>query len=161
MFVNSGVSTIQGLLKYSNEWKDSRDFRNCLLYCGCPLLRVFIKQGSTVFHTTIWFKELCMELLLTRKHLHEAIPWWHCRRCSVVEDGLTRQRRYLQSPHVSWMWNVGWLVGGERGWHSMYNKRKWSKTWRQGKPWNQARSDMKEEWGTACEGSKLVSVEDK
>ena len=35
----SGVSAIQGLLKYSSEWKDSRDFENCPLYRGCPLLR--------------------------------------------------------------------------------------------------------------------------
>ena len=34
-------------------------------------------------------------------------------------------------------------------------KKKRSKTWRQGRPWNQARSDMKEEWGMACEGSEL------
>ena len=42
------VSAIQELLKYWSEWKDSRDFQNCPLYCGCPLLR-----GSTVFmHTS-------------------------------------------------------------------------------------------------------------
>ena len=29
------MSAIQGLLKYSSEWKDSRDFRNCPLYCEC------------------------------------------------------------------------------------------------------------------------------
>ena len=28
---NSGVSAIQGLLKYWSEWKDSRDFQNCPL----------------------------------------------------------------------------------------------------------------------------------
>ena len=33
------VSTIQWLLKYKSEWEDNRDFQNCLLYCGCPLLR--------------------------------------------------------------------------------------------------------------------------
>ena len=36
---SSGVSAIQGLLKYWSEWKDSRDFQNCPLYRGCPLLR--------------------------------------------------------------------------------------------------------------------------
>ena len=33
----SGVSAIQGLLKYWSERKDSRDFQNCPLYRGCPL----------------------------------------------------------------------------------------------------------------------------
>ena len=33
----SGVSAIQGLLKY--EWEDSLDFQNCPLYRGCTLLR--------------------------------------------------------------------------------------------------------------------------
>ena len=36
---SSGVSAIEGLLKYRSEWQDSRDFQNCPLYCGCPLLR--------------------------------------------------------------------------------------------------------------------------
>ena len=36
---SSEVSAIQGLLKYCNKRKDSRDFQNCPLYCGCPLLR--------------------------------------------------------------------------------------------------------------------------
>ena len=34
-----GVSTIQGLLKYWSEWKDSQGVQNCPLYRGCPLLR--------------------------------------------------------------------------------------------------------------------------
>ena len=33
------MSAIQGLLKYSSEWKDSRDFRNCPLYREYLLLR--------------------------------------------------------------------------------------------------------------------------
>ena len=33
---SSGVSAIQGLLKYLSEWKYSRDFQNCSLYHGCP-----------------------------------------------------------------------------------------------------------------------------
>ena len=36
---SSGVSTIQGLLKYRSEWRDFRDFQNCSLYRGCPLLK--------------------------------------------------------------------------------------------------------------------------
>ena len=38
----------------------------------------------------------------------------------------------------------------------MQNKRKRG---RQGRLGNQAKSDMEEEWGTACEGFKLVSEE--
>ena len=36
---SSGVSAVQGLLKYWNQWKDSRDFQNCPLYHGYSLLR--------------------------------------------------------------------------------------------------------------------------
>ena len=36
---SSGVSAIQGLLKYWSERKDSRYFQNCPLYRGCPPLR--------------------------------------------------------------------------------------------------------------------------
>ena len=36
---SSGVSAIQRLLKHSSEWMDGRDFQNCPLYRGCPLLR--------------------------------------------------------------------------------------------------------------------------
>ena len=36
---SSRMSTIQGLLKYWSEWKDSRDFQNCPLYHGCPFFR--------------------------------------------------------------------------------------------------------------------------
>ena len=32
---NSGVSTIQELLKYSSEWKDSWDFQNCVCMYVC------------------------------------------------------------------------------------------------------------------------------
>ena len=35
----SGVSVIQGLLKFWGEWKDSRDFQKCPLYRGYSLLR--------------------------------------------------------------------------------------------------------------------------
>jgi len=42
---SSWVSAIQGLVKYRSEWEDSRDFQNCPLYCGCPLIR-----GSTVYY---------------------------------------------------------------------------------------------------------------
>ena len=37
----SGMSAIQGLLKYWSEWKDSRDFQNCpfQVYRGCLLSR--------------------------------------------------------------------------------------------------------------------------
>ena len=45
---SSGVSAIQGLLKYRSQRKDSRDFRDFPLYCRCPLLRGVHKQGSTV-----------------------------------------------------------------------------------------------------------------
>ena len=64
---SSGVSAIQGLLKYSSEWKDSRDFQNCPLYCGCTLLRVSVKQGSTVLiHYSICFLLYkCTNLLRT------------------------------------------------------------------------------------------------
>ena len=50
---SSRVSAIQGLLKYWSEWEDSRDFQNCPLYCGCPLLRVSVKRGSTVSFSPI------------------------------------------------------------------------------------------------------------
>ena len=44
----------------------------------------------------------------------------------------------------------------------MQNKKKAIKNMgRQGRPGNQAKSNVEEEWGTACEGSKLVSVEEK
>ena len=36
---SSWVSAIQWLLKYKSGWEDSRDFQNCSLYRGCPLLR--------------------------------------------------------------------------------------------------------------------------
>ena len=36
---SSGVSAIQGVVKYRSEWKGSRDFQNCPLYRGCLLLR--------------------------------------------------------------------------------------------------------------------------
>ena len=46
---SSGMSAVQGLLKYWSEWKNSWDFQNCPLYCGCPLLRdMSVKRGSTV-----------------------------------------------------------------------------------------------------------------
>ena len=44
---SSGVSAIQGLLKYWSEWEDSWNFQNCQLY---PLLRVSVKWGSTVLY---------------------------------------------------------------------------------------------------------------
>ena len=36
---SSGVSAIQGVLMYSSLWRNDRDFQNCPLYRGCPLLR--------------------------------------------------------------------------------------------------------------------------
>ena len=40
---SSGVFAIQGLLKYWSEWKDTRDFQNCLLYNSWG---VSVKWGS-------------------------------------------------------------------------------------------------------------------
>ena len=30
---SSGMSAVQGLLKYRSEWKESQDFQNCLGAC--------------------------------------------------------------------------------------------------------------------------------
>ena len=38
----SEVSANLGMFKQQSEWKDSRDFQNCLLYCGC----MFTAEGG-------------------------------------------------------------------------------------------------------------------
>ena len=52
---SSGVSTIQGLLKYWSDWKDSWDFQNCLLY-HVRFSGVSVKRSSTVMS--------CLDLML-------------------------------------------------------------------------------------------------
>ena len=55
---SSRVYTIQGLLKYSSEWKDSRDFRIVRYIVGVHFSEVSVKQGSTVspsnFTNLVW-----------------------------------------------------------------------------------------------------------
>ena len=64
----SRVSSIQGLLKYWSEWKDSQDFWNCLLYCRCPLFRdstVYIgnMESLTCLHYSSSLLCICYQLL--------------------------------------------------------------------------------------------------
>ena len=54
---SSGMSAIQGLLKYWSEWKDRWDFQNCPLNLGAHFSGVSVKRGSTVQTSMLLIKK--------------------------------------------------------------------------------------------------------
>ena len=92
---SSGMSAIQGLLKYRSEWEDSRDFQNCPLYRECPLLRVSVKWGSTVlYYPQWWYWQCVMKCLL-----------FHCLLLSHLQSSSqysNQQGKCCGHSHITW-----------------------------------------------------------
>ena len=94
---SSGVSTLQRLLKYWNEWKDSRDFHNChavILWMstvqleGCPLSRVPL------------YNSICLSSSLLSRGSLGATPSLHLNG-TVSQYGM---HDVLQIKHIWFLW---------------------------------------------------------
>ena len=124
---SSGVSVMQGLLEYSSEWKDSRDFQNTGVHCW----GVSVKWGSTVCDCWMKLFQMTVNLVLPcdwsyrhiAKTLSPASKLWKnpCRlavlltKLYVINDWMNE---WMIDQLTDWLidWSIDWLIDWLMDW---------------------------------------------